>query len=257
MLYPVCFAPTGMTPDLRKVEFAEGVLPAGWMLATTVNNVYLTDGKVTAYSETQSGSTRTWSGAGADGDYFNTENWINGSIPDISCIAQFKGLLNTGVLVSKNLTLREFKLFKDCGPFVFGGSPITFQYPGITIDGGYASVRNDGKFSISVANVVGAVNLLRVLALDEGSVALTGAGKVELAVAGMKIRKVTCADGAKIFAADDLVTTKGFTAILTVREPDDSIAFDDGLKFKVRYDLLTDQTTYSAKRKSGVLLIIR
>ena len=93
--------------------------------------------------------------------------------------------------------------------------------------------------------------------VTEGTVALEGAGKYEIAAAGMKIRRVTCANGAAISVADGMVGKTGFSDILTVREPDDSLAFDEGLKVKMRYDPLTDETTYSAKVKQGMLLLFR
>ena len=93
--------------------------------------------------------------------------------------------------------------------------------------------------------------------VTESTIALKGAGKYEIAAAGMKVRKVTCEDGAKIALADGFGSKDGFTDVLTVREPDDSIAFDEGLKIKMRYDPLTDETTYSAKRKAGIVLIVR
>ena len=93
--------------------------------------------------------------------------------------------------------------------------------------------------------------------VTESTIALKGAGKYEIAAAGMKIRKVTCANGAAISVADGFGSKDGFTDVLTVREPDDSIAFDEGLKIKMRYDPLTDETTYSAKRKAGIVLIVR
>lgn len=72
-----------------------------------------------------------------------------------------------------------------------------------------------------------------------------------------KNRRVTCADGAKISFAEGMGDTRGFADILTVREPDDSIAFDRGLKIRMRYDPLTDETTYSARRRAGIVLIVR
>ena len=93
--------------------------------------------------------------------------------------------------------------------------------------------------------------------VTEGTVALKGAGKYEIGAAGMKIRKVTCANGAAISVADGMVGKTGFSDILTVREPDDSLAFDEKLKIKFRYDPDTDETIYSAKVKQGMLLILR
>ena len=468
-LCPVYFAPAGTDPDLTKIEFAEGVLPDGWTLVKTANNVYLTDGKVTAYSGAQSGSTKVWSGAGDNGEYSNTANWVNGSVAGDACMAEFKGLANTVVSIGEALTVREFKLFTDCGPFVFDGSGITFQYPTSTAASGdnFASVRNDGKFAVVVSNRVGAVALLRFLATGEGSVsllggtkesavcpmdfggdvrlgadwnvsylrvraknsdtasaktavrasrltvlpgasltvtaqegdvnamaagslaiakggtatidgsglvmssnnthyvdgtltvncplvtsarqtfrgdgtlkllggvaasetgvvrvegnltfvpadwanavalsvkdnvtiapegdwtlgsagtleledhstltlttggrtvtfaapvdtagtvALTGAGKLAIGAAGTKIGKVTCADGAKITFADGFGSTSAYTDILAVREPDDSIAFDENLKVRMRYDQTTDETIYSAKVIPGLVLLVK
>ena len=94
--------------------------------------------------------------------------------------------------------------------------------------------------------------------VTEGTVALKGAGKYEIGTAGMKIRKVTCANGAKIALADGFGSPLAFTDILRVREPDDSIAFDESLKIKMRYDPLTDETIYSARViKQGMLILFK
>ena len=45
--------------------------------------------------------------------------------------------------------------------------------------------------------------------------------------------------------------------ILTVREPDDSIAFDENLKVRMRYDQTTDETVYSAKVIPGFVLLVK
>ena len=90
-----------------------------------------------------------------------------------------------------------------------------------------------------------------------GTVALTGAGKLAIGAAGTKIGKVTCADGAKITFADGFGSRSAFTDILAVREPDDSIAFDENLKVRMRYDQTTDETIYSAKVIPGLVLLVK
>ena len=84
-----------------------------------------------------------------------------------------------------------------------------------------------------------------------------GAGRYEIGAEGMRLGKVTCADGAKIALADGVGDASGYTDILAVRTPDDSIAFADDLRIKVRYDLTTDETIYSAKPIHGLMLIVR
>ena len=469
-LYPIYFAPVGTTPDMTKIEFAEGVLPEGWALAKTANSVYLTDGKVEPYGGLE---TRYWTGAGADNLYETAENWVSNSVTTGSATAYFFGASNTEISITSEMKIRQFGIGADAGPFVFSGSAVTYQYPGSPEAGSnHASVRNDGKFPVVVANTVGAGNggvLYRFVSIGEGSVSMTGgskdavasfpldfcgdvrlggvwnvtslralcknfstgfasktaarssrltvmpnavltvteqtgdvnvaskgalaiakggavmvdgaeltmssnnthyvdgtlavncplvtparqtfrgdgtlkllggvaasetgsvrvegdltlvpsnwvnavtlsvkdnvtlapeddwtfgddgvlevvnhstltlaagghkvslakpivtegtialkgAGRYEIAAAGMKIRKVTCANGATISVADGVIGKTGFTDILTVREPDDSIAFDEHLKIKMRYDLLTDETIYSAKVKQGLLLLLR
>lgn len=458
-LYPVYFAPAGTVPDLTKIEFAEGVLPLGWTLAKTANSAYLTDGKVEPYSASQSGSTKVWSGAGADNGYSTVENWVNGAVAGSANVATFNGHCNTDIQIGSNLTVRDF-VVNGGGPFVFSGSMVSFQYPGsqpsvwnysafpvvvnnavrhntdgndiwalafyqgsISLMGGSARshsirfggdvrlggawempavksyptysktaerqsrlmvmpdatvtvtdqpndvdvnekgagsfavaqngtmtvngtglvmssdnahyvdgtltvncplvtsarqtfrgdgtlkllggvaasdtgvVRVEGNLTLVPSNWVNGVTLsvkdnvtiapetdwtfgedgvleivnhstltlaagghtisLAKPIVTEGTVALKGAGKYEIATAGMKIRRVTCADGAKISFAEGMGDTHGFADILTVREPDDSIAFDRGLKIKLRYDPLTDETTYSARRRAGIVLIVR
>ena len=466
-LYPIYFAPAGTTPDLTKIEFAAGVLPDGWILANTANNVYLTDGKTEPYAAI---AKRFWTGGGSDNLYSNADNWYDGNVSGSGAEAYLYGVHNTAIDIDSALTLREFCIGASAGPFVFDGSAVKFQYPGDSkIDSNQASVRNDGKFAVVVANSVDSANCYRFISIGEGSVSMTGgsqgtgasiplnfggdvrlggtwnvawmraqaknysnsmttktaartsrltvmpgavltvaeqacdvneaysgalaiakngtatisgsnltfskdnthyvdgtlavncplvtparqtfrgdgtlkllggvaasetgsvrvegdltlvpsnwvnavtlsvkdnvtlapeaawtfgddgvlevvnhstltlaagghrislakpivtegtvalkgAGKYEIAAAGMKIRKVTCANGAAISVADGFGSKDGFTDVLTVREPDDSIAFDEGLKIKMRYDPLTDETTYSAKRKAGLVLIVR
>ena len=466
-LYPVYFAPAGTTPDLAKIEFAAGVLPDGWTLAKTANNVYLTDSKTEPYAAPVN---RYWTGDGADNLYSNTENWNSGSVPGSGADAYFYGARNTAIDIGSALTIREFCIGANAGPFVFGGSTVSFGSPGDSdIDSHQASVRNDGKFAVVVANSVDSAKCYRFISIDEGSVsmtggsqganasiplnfggdvrlggawtvawmraqaknysnnmttktatcpsrltvmpgatltvadqacdvneayagalaiakngtatisgsgltfskdnahyvdgtltvncplvtparqtfrgdgtlkllggvaasetgivrvegnltlvpsnwvnavtlsvkdnvtiapegdwtlgsagtleledhstltlatggrtvtfaapvdtagtvALTGAGKLAIGAAGTKIGKVTCADGAKITFADGFGSRSAFTDILAVREPDDSIAFDENLKVRMRYDQTTDETIYSAKVIPGLVLLVK
>ena len=465
-LCPIYSAPAGTTPDLSKIEFADGVLPDGWTLAKTANSVYLTDGKTAPYAATE---TKFWTGAGEDNRYSTAGNWYNGSIPGNGGFALFYGVYNMEVDVDAALDIREFCAGPEAGPFAFSGSPITFQYPseGGMKNNNYANVRNDGKFSVVVANSIGTPNVFRFFARDEGSVsmtggseetrplefggdirlagtwtvnwllarnknytasmgstmtadrlsrltvmpgavltvteqetnvntqcsgalaiaqggtatidgiqllfssngthyvdgiltvncplvtparqtfrgdgtlkllggvtasdtgsvrveggltlvptnweeavtlsvkdcvtiapeanwtfggaasldledhstltlatggrritfakpivssgtlALTGSGRFEIGAEGMRLGKVTCADGAKIALADGVGDASDYTDILSVRTPDASIAFAEDLRIKVRYDLTTDETIYSAKPVRGLMLIVR
>ncbi|MCQ2390344.1 MAG: hypothetical protein MJ240_02870 [Kiritimatiellae bacterium] len=466
-LYPVYLAPAGTTPDLAAIDFAEGVLPDGWMLAKTANSVYLTDGKTAPYAATD---VRYWTGAGGDNLYFTAENWQNGSIPGNGGFAMCYGVYNTEINVDRALPIREFCVGPDGGPFVFSGSTITFQYPSdsATVNNNYANVRNDGKFPVVVANSIETANMFRFFARDEGSVAMiggseethplefggdvrlagdwtvqwlrarnrnytggmagatvtairpahltvmpganltvmeqdtdvnseypgtlaiakgatvtidgtqllfssnsthyvdgtftvncpliasarqtfrgdgtvkllggvpasetgcvrvegeltlvpsnwvngvtlsvkdnvtiapeddwmfgeaatldledhsvltlatgghkvtfgapivsggtlavSGAGKLEIAAAGIRIGRVTCANGAKITVMDELAAARSFTDVLAVRKPDASLVFGDNLEVQVRYDPTTDETIYSVRQKIGTLVIFR
>ena len=171
-LYPVYFAPAGTTPDLAKIEFAAGVLPDGWTLAKMANNVYLTDGKTEPYAAT---AKKYWQGGGADNLFSNTENWYAGSVPGSGAEAYLYGVHNTAIDIDSALTFREFCIGSAAGPFVFSGSAVKFQYPGDSnIDSNQASVRNDGKFAVVVANSVDSANCYRFVSIDEGSVSMTG-----------------------------------------------------------------------------------
>ena len=174
--YPVYFAPAGTDPDLSKVA-SESALPTGWSFAKTGNAVYLTDGKATPYSEVREGSTRTWSGAGSDNRYANTDNWVDGQLAGDSCHAFFKGNVNTVVSIDSALTLRNFIV--SGGPFMFSGSGVSFQMPlqSALFGDSVASVKNEGLFPVVVANQVGAAtesNCLLFQSYDEGSVSMTG-----------------------------------------------------------------------------------
>ncbi len=174
--YPVYFAPAGTDPDLSNVA-SESALPTGWSFAKTGNAVYLTDGKATPYSEVREGSTRTWSGAGSDNRYANTDNWVDGQLAGDSCHAFFKGNVNTVVSIDSALTLRNFIV--SGGPFMFSGSGVSFQMPlqSALFGDSVASVKNEGLFPVVVANQVGAAtesNCLLFQSYDEGSVSMTG-----------------------------------------------------------------------------------
>lgn len=170
-LYPVYFAPAGTSPDLAKIEFVEGVLPSGWTLAKTANSAYLTDGKVEPYSASQSGSTKVWSGAGADNGYSTAENWVNGAVAGSANVATFNGHCNTDIQIGSNLTVRDF-VVNGGGPFVFSGSMVSFQYPG-----SQPSVWNYSAFPVVVNNAVRHStdgNDVWALAFYQGSISLMG-----------------------------------------------------------------------------------
>jgi len=177
MFYPVYFAPAGTDPDLSKIEYAGGAWPAGWSLAKTGNAVYLTDGKVTAYDEPRTGSDKIWSGAGSDNVFANSDNWVSNSVPGSATQAFFKGCSNTVVSVTDAATLRYFKFFSNCGPFMFSGKLITFQYPSSDVVG-IPSVQSGSKFPVVISNRLRSDNAIRFLSYGEGSIAATGGGGV-------------------------------------------------------------------------------
>lgn len=186
--YPVYFAPAGTDPDLSRIEYAGGEWPTGWSLAKRGNAVYLTDGKETQYDEPRSGSTRIWSGAGCDNDYWNSDNWVSNSIAgsDYSVNqAHFKGLSNTVIFVTNDLALRYFEFGSEAGPFMFSGSQISFRYPedkeSFAESVESQTVLNRGKFPVVIANAIKhrvteiyPTQWLLFRAFGEGSIALTG-----------------------------------------------------------------------------------
>ena len=176
-LYPIYFAPVGTDPDTSKIEYALGAWPSGWSLAKTGSAVYLTDGNAAPYSEAQDGSTRIWSGAASDNRYANTGNWVNGQVAGASCHAFFKGNVNTVVSIDSALTLRNFNV--SGGPFMFSGSTVTFEYPQVSelTSSSWASVCNEGKYPVVIANPVRAAGescYLLFQAFGEGAISLVG-----------------------------------------------------------------------------------
>ena len=91
--------------------------------------------------------------------------------------------------------------------------------------------------------------------VTEGEIEVTGGGRLILAAAGSRIGKITCRDGATIGASDALLTGSGFADILTVREPDAAPVFDETLKTKFR--MSDGRVVYSAKRRRGMILMVR
>ena len=86
---------------------------------------------------------------------------------------------------------------------------------------------------------------------------MTGNGTVEIAAAGMSFDKVTMADGAKFTVADGIDGADRWVGVLTVREDDDSIAFDmDPSKFRKKLGE-DGRTTYFVRREKGMMLIFR
>ena len=177
--YPIYFAPAGTDPDLSKIEYEQGAWPTGWYLAKTGNAVYLTDGKITAYEGEQSGSTKVWSGEGADNVYANVDNWVNNAVAGAATGAQFKGLSNTVVSVQSDLTVRYFDFYADSGPFMFSGNKIHFQYPS-SATSGVPTSQNHGKFPVVISNRLEADAAFRFHAHGQGSTSLTGGSTQEI-----------------------------------------------------------------------------
>ena len=92
--------------------------------------------------------------------------------------------------------------------------------------------------------------------VSEGSLAVTGGGRLEIAASGMTLGRVTCAGGATL-AVSDAITAGGFADVLSVREDNESIAFGKEFKVKKRVDEETGRTVYSVKRVPGIILIYR
>ena len=184
LLYPIYFAPAGTDPDLSKIEYALGAWPTGWSLAKTGNAVYLTDGKATACSDSRSGWSKVWSGGGSDGNYATAGNWVDGeSANSLNHLAYFRGCLNTDVSVAADLQVAMFEFGEKSGPFMFKGASVKFGYPVELINPFKTpSIRTYGKFPASVSNSVGSENGLRVLAYDQGSIALVGGSDSSSAV---------------------------------------------------------------------------
>ena len=94
--------------------------------------------------------------------------------------------------------------------------------------------------------------------VSKGALAVTGAGTVEIAAAGMSLGRVTMADGAKFALAAGLDESSQWVKVLKVREDDESIAFDVDDPSMVRKITGEDGcTTYFVKHRKGMILIVR
>ena len=122
--------------------------------------------------------------------------------------------------------------------------------------GGDASIDLDDHSTLTLATGGHKLTLAKPI-ISEGTLAVTGNGTVEIAAAGMSFDKVTMADGAKFTVADSIDGAEKWVGVLTVRDDDDSIAFDmdpSNLKKRMGEDGLT---TYFVRREKGMMLIFR
>jgi len=100
------------------------------------------------------------------------------------------------------------------------------------------------------------ITLAKPVVSKVGTLAVTGGGKLAL-TAGTQLCKVTCADGVKLAIAANSDVDGHVVDLLTVREDDDSIAFDACYKVEKRIDEETGCTIYSVRRKLGAMFILR
>ena len=179
MLYSVYSAPAGTEADLANVEITVA-LPEGWKLAKSGNSIFLTDGQ-TMSDETPKGSTYSanWSGGGANGNFLNADNWVESKVPSAAWQGYFYGCHNLKIELNSDIVLRMLIFCANSGPFVIGGTGVfAFEYPGSSY--GYleqASLRNDGRFPIVVANAIKnnkEGNAIWAQSFSEGSIAAIG-----------------------------------------------------------------------------------
>ena len=100
------------------------------------------------------------------------------------------------------------------------------------------------------------MTLAKPVVSKSGTLAVTGGGTLAL-TAGTELGKVTCADGARLAIAANSEVVGSYVDVLTVREDNDSIAFDAGYKVEKRIDEDTGYTVYSVRRKLGTMFILR
>ena len=97
--------------------------------------------------------------------------------------------------------------------------------------------------------------------VSDGEIVVTGGGRLLLGAAGTKLWTLSCADGATVGATDELLAANAgadkYADVLRVRKLDDSLVFAEDLKTRMRYESETDTYVFSAKRKLGLMLIVR
>jgi len=147
-----------------------------------------------------------------------------------------------GVRVEGNLTLVPADWTNDVTLSVKGN--VTIAPSDDWTFGGDASLDVDDHSTLTIATGGHKVTLANAAA-SEGTVAVTGSGRVVLASA-MSFGKVTCADGATLEISENLVGTG--RDVLAVREDDESVAFAPGSLVEKRQDAATGLTVYFAKK---------
>lgn len=138
----------------------------------------------------------------------------------------------------------------------FKGAPTIAPEADWTL-GGDASIDLDDRSTLTLATGGHKLTLAKPIA-SQGALAVTGNGTVEIAAAGMQFDKVTMADGAKFAVANGIDGAEKWVGVLTVRDDDDSIAFDVDDPSKLKKSVGEDgRTTYCFKPERGMMLIVR
>jgi hypothetical protein len=159
-----------------------------------------------------------------------------------------------GVRVEGNLTLVPVNWLNDVALSV--KDDVTIAPTGDWTLGGDATLDLVYNSKLTLATGGHKVTLAKPVVSKSGTLAVTGGGTVALA-AGTELGKVTCADGARLAIAANSEVVGSYVDVLTVREDNDSIAFDAGYKVEKRIDEDTGYTVYSVRRKLGAMFILR
>lgn len=159
-----------------------------------------------------------------------------------------------GIRVEGGLTLVPADLVNDVALSVKG--EVTIAPSANWTFGGDASIELEGHSTLTLTTGGHKVTLGNPV-VSEGTLAVAGAGSLEIAAVGTILGKVTCADGAKLLMADGIAESDGFVDVLSVRIDDESVSFDPGFLVRKRFDIETGRTVYSAKRRKGMFITIR
>ena len=160
-----------------------------------------------------------------------------------------------GVRVEGGLTLVPSNLVND--EVLSVKDNVTIAPAGDWTFGGEASLDLANHSTLTLATGGHKVTLAKPIVSEGGTLAVTGGGKLMLAAPGTTLNRLTLATGVKIVPAGSLGAVRRYVDVLSVREDDASIAFDENFKVEKRLDGESGHTVYSVHRISGLRISFR
>ncbi len=160
-----------------------------------------------------------------------------------------------GVRVEGRLTLVPSNLVND--ELLSVKDNVTIAPAGDWTFGGEASLDIMNHSTLTLATGGHKVTLAKPIVSEGGTLAVTGGGKLMLAASGTTLNRLTLAAGVKIVPAGSLGAVRRYVDVLSVREDDASIAFDENFKVEKRLDGESGHTVYSVHRISGLRISFR